>query len=715
MSFSASTCLTYTGTTVLTNPLLLYSDSDNYATSFGSLTLSDITGENCPKIITNIPNGTTKLKIQSNNLYCVFIDISCNDICNICDLNFANFSNNSIGKISVGNLTGSCQSNITDYVVNWYGPDSTTNIAFTSGKGTGFTYGYQHPVVDLLTSGGVYTPKLQKVIVSGITFSSTGGTNQVLAQLDCLPPITVRDFTCSNGTSSGSFTHIMNFSSLSNNSTPGALNGQFLLTGVTRYFGINFVGYTVADNLKITFSGVNYSSPIVLENMTVGTNTGLDVSPTHIPKEINLYSYNKLLCLTGLTMTSADFLTITVTPNTGVTDTSWTLSLKCLETIDTSINGYVNYKNQPYKISANTITIVEGPCNAVRIDAKTIGVPTATSNIETWPYLGRQAYQNSSVNNSYYYDNSSVWIYPSYTACSQQAEYIGDETCVSSGGTIIFNKTYTASTSASTYYMEFSNQIDFKEYYNSALNSLSYSGSSNPTNINYYRYVRFIHYVSAVPSSTTTLCNTDNTSSQYFYLHPASMVITTGTTLSGNYKLSIAQSLLPPALDLNFTSCDLYCQNYLSSIVGAINSSVGVTYSYTTTVGLRAKKPFSYYWKVTSPTSVSSLGTLPLFDGYVQYHTYANKMYPYSGTNTLIPSLSAVSSSAIYNIPGIDVRISQQDLGSYQVRLTNPLNRRDFEIWGRPVVNYGYSGTTYELAYRYSGNTVLYSNPYYII
>ena len=63
MSFSASTCLSYTGTTTLTNPISIYSDSDSYLSPFTAITLSQITSGNCPLVLTGIPNGTTTIRL----------------------------------------------------------------------------------------------------------------------------------------------------------------------------------------------------------------------------------------------------------------------------------------------------------------------------------------------------------------------------------------------------------------------------------------------------------------------------------------------------------------------------------------------------------------------------------------------------------------------------------------------------------------------------
>ena len=717
MSFSASTCLSYTGTTILTNPLRLYSDSDGYITSFGSLSLSAMTGGNCPYVINNIPDGTTNIKILSKNNYCVFVDVSCNQVCDVCDLGFTG-NTTTIGKLSIGALTGSCQPNISDYLINWYGPDSLTNLAFSSGKGTKYTYGYQQPFSDLIQVGGLYRPRIEKIILtgltssptSGITFSSTGGTGQVLADLNCLPNVTVQDFNCSNGNSATTYSHNMNFVSNSNGVLPTPLSAKFLLTGTTNYFALSFTSYVIPDTVKITFSGVNYSNPIVLENMTVGTTgNGNNVTPTLIPRQVYTTSYSKVLCLTGLTITPLDFLTITVTPNQTVNDTSWALNLKCFSTIDTTLNGYEVYKNQPFKISASTITYSSGSCNNAIYTAKMIGVPTSGAP-QIYSYLGAGASQTSPVTTS----NTGNMYGTGNTTCSYNAIFIGDDSCVSTGSTVIFNRTYNSIVSAATYYMEFSNYFDFKDYYDSAKIALTNSGSSNPSLTSYYRQSRLRHYRSNIVQPTTT-CSSDNVTYSDFYLHPATMIVTTGMSAT-NYTLTIVQPRLPSALNL-FGSCAIGCQSSINQAITNINNSTiaATANNFISSVGLRAKKPFGYYWTLNGPNSTPSTTASTIFSPYVLYNSYGNIMYPYSGTNTLIPSLSAITSSSINSLPYYDTLRNLQRLGEYQIRLPNPSNRGDYEIWGRPISNYAFSGVTYELAYRYSGGVVTYSSSTYII
>ena len=102
MSFSASTCLSYTGTTTLTEPISIYTFSDVFITA---VTLNQIT--NCPLVLTGIPDGTSTIKLKSANFYCCDVPLTCNDLCTTCDLSFDSYSTSLISRIVAGNLTGS--------------------------------------------------------------------------------------------------------------------------------------------------------------------------------------------------------------------------------------------------------------------------------------------------------------------------------------------------------------------------------------------------------------------------------------------------------------------------------------------------------------------------------------------------------------------------------------------------------------------------------
>jgi len=160
---------------------------------------------NCPYFMV-LENGTTQLQFVDNFGCTVSASISSSTICDNCDLGFDSLQDPDLpGKIYAGNLTGTCQP-MTDYRIYWYGPDSTTNLAFTSGFGSAFLpYTYTHPFVPTPpigfsgitgVTGGTYLPVIDKVKISGITYSQTGTTSAVTACLECVNPIYVQQCEC---------------------------------------------------------------------------------------------------------------------------------------------------------------------------------------------------------------------------------------------------------------------------------------------------------------------------------------------------------------------------------------------------------------------------------------------------------------------------------------------------------------------------------------
>ena len=119
MSFSASTCITNTGTTELGPILYFYSDVTGFGTSFGSDSTENLIGDNCPYIMENIPDGTTIVRIIDPVTNCgVDIVLQSSDLCNICNLNFDVYETQTVSQIVAGNLIGSCDDDISDYIIN---------------------------------------------------------------------------------------------------------------------------------------------------------------------------------------------------------------------------------------------------------------------------------------------------------------------------------------------------------------------------------------------------------------------------------------------------------------------------------------------------------------------------------------------------------------------------------------------------------------------
>jgi hypothetical protein len=361
MPFSASTCVTNLGTTTLGPVLSAYTDADSYLNPFASVTPSQISSPNCPYVFTNIPDGTTNIRlIDPTTSCCITIPIQSSDLCNTCDLGFTIYSSVTNSQIVAGNLTGSCQANISDYVIHWTGPNGSANIAYTSGKGSTFAslYTFTHPLTGssaIFSQQGTYVPVIDRVIISGITFSNTGGTGTYDATLDCFDAVQVNPLTCNNGnTPTSAYTHSYYFSGTGASAVP--LNVTFLLSANTKYFAYSFTGVSVPDSLKITYSGSNTTpNQLILENVSVGTNNSAsDLFWSSPPRTLQKTYFNRVLCLTGITRSSGDFLTIQITPNPG--NTEWAFNCRCFENFDCSTCPTTTYRNTHMKLVKSEFT-----------------------------------------------------------------------------------------------------------------------------------------------------------------------------------------------------------------------------------------------------------------------------------------------------------------------------------------------------------------------
>jgi hypothetical protein len=197
MPFSSSICLTSVGTLPLGSNVNVYSNSDSYSQPFQTnIPLSQLTS-NCPYILTNIPDGTTHIKFEDVVSHCcVDLTLINNDLCGLFGVQLNGFSSTTVSQIVAGLLYSSVGANITDYIIDWYGPDDNTTIAFTSGFGIAFnniSYQQTHPFTRV-SLPGYYIPMIRQIRINGIDYSITGGTGFVQANINCLGNQTVEVF-----------------------------------------------------------------------------------------------------------------------------------------------------------------------------------------------------------------------------------------------------------------------------------------------------------------------------------------------------------------------------------------------------------------------------------------------------------------------------------------------------------------------------------------
>lgn len=738
MSFSASTCLTNSGTTPLGGLFDIYSNVDQYFNAFQSnVTYSQLFGGNCPYIMGNVPDGTTSIKIIDRlTKCCVTIDILSNDLCTTCDLNFDTYQSTSIGQIVAGNLTGNCDNQISDYQIFWYGPNSTSTLAFTSGFGNNLTYQYTHPLTGtnaVIQPSGVYTPVINQVKINGVDFSQTGDVGVIQAELDCLSPITITSYNCNNGNLvNNDYTHRINFTGAGIGVTPESLQTTFDLDPTTNYFAWKFNGFAVSDSLKITFSGSAYNEPLILEYWTIGTGSTLNsnISLLTLPKSGRTDFYTtpdftyffKVTSLTSLTRNPGDYLILEVIPNQLNPQTNWDFYFTCLDTFDCSL-CLDSYLNTPYKIKTSSIQNISiGSCGQRNITFDLSGCSTSQIySSDLWKYsMGAttaavNAFYNVNTSNTTNLLARQLTVSTGTTTCGLGVNFTTSLVCAEppNNNTITFEKTIVSGIGKIN--MVFSDLNDLIAYKNSYESRKATSGyNPDPTNINYYQYI-----ILAIQSSTGPQECGDTTTSTTYNIHYSS-VITTGTTSNG-YTLTMDMPTITK--QINYTTCEQGCDATLVNIVNNVNqASTGTTNNIIriTNRGQRYTTPFYQDRKAVFSINNPSTGTT--VNGTYQFYNSYNLTIPFSGNSspyTPITSLSAQTcdfstKGVTLNSGNPSFQFQQVYLYDYDIRLTNFPDLTSYTIKANPIVNGVRTSTNYpDTAVTVVNGTITYTNPLY--
>jgi hypothetical protein len=746
-TFSAATCITYNpGPVPAEGPFDIYLNNNYDVPPFiPNVTLWDVTGARCPYII-EVPTGTTVINFKDIlTSYCISIPVQDNNICQTCNLGLSLYSASTSSVITAGVLTGSCQTPIVDYKINWYGPDSTTTLAFSSGSGiyanpaSTYTHPLSGPGRSIPSTAGVYTPVIQNVTVNGYSYSNTGGTNNIPANfLNCLPTTNVLPLTCEVRTNNTGrytgYTHYLNLDISS--STPRTIESTFKISANTKYIAWSFLPYNRPDRIMITLSGASYGTTkigledIVLGNPIDGSVFTTNLTPNIYPKTGNTgnagYYYRKITTLTGLTINNNDNIEIKIQPTTQ--NTLWDLYITCLNDFECDDCFTTNITN---KIIGSTITSTSGNCGANTIRFSISGCSQIDqNNSDLYKYYGFYGNYNTideyTIQNLLTTNTYSYGLYLNRFTC--YANYCNFQTpiCTTDTTPTSYDKTFLLDGKG---VFGFTGSSQFiSSYYNNWVNtkSLCWVNGTLPTSINYYKYI-----VMTIPSSTAPNDCGDfiGTRTRELYLHPTSTIVT-GIT-GGQYYMTLTTNTITNQYPV-YGSCDSGCQSTIDNIISTINSySTGSTsngygtnkvFSGTSGTGVYyTNSTYTYYYYESSAANLTETR-----NGYYRSSTSIGNTYPFSGDpgnpfttvpSIIIPSLSGTVCN--YNQSG-----SLNNLGSYQqfihykwnyeCRLPNSLNQNDFEIWGTPIVN-GVLTPPAVLAYRFSGGTATTINPTYII
>jgi hypothetical protein len=257
-----------------------------------------------------------------------------------------------------------------------------------------------------------------------------------------------------------------------------------------------------------------------------------------------------------------------------------------------------------------------------------------------------------------------------------------------------------------TLQLTFSEFIDLQEYYGSYLSQLPFSGTPyDNTNIDYYRY--YIVQISTVTGDT--LCS-DVGGTINVNVHTSTQV-TTGQTGS-NYYMNVTLPTI--SRNISFQSCQASCDSIINSALREVNYFSSITFSYTSNVGARFENPFVTRLYVRYDTSPSTPLYMSNYFGVVRY-SYRTFVYTGTGnynTYTFIPQLSANTSWYYLFEIGNTNNLAYLTTSSYFFR-PEVSDFRNFTISGYTISNFDIAQL--EKAYEYSGGTVIYSNPNFII
>lgn len=705
MPFSVSTCLTNTGTLSLGPTLNIYSNpvtNLNPGTFVRTVPTTSITGANCPFSFL-VPDGTQTVRIFDPVSFCyVDIAVSDNNVCVTCSLGLNNITNNLIGQINVGSLTGNCDNSINDYSIKWYGPDNPTNFAFSSGQGTLFSgqYQYTQPLTSSnspVLNPGVYVARITNVDLNGLKFTSTGGTGNITSctLTSCTTSVTVNTYSCLNGNPSTAYGHFRSFTY--NGVLPPALsNTKLKLDAGRKYVVFGFIGFNVFDTIKFTLSGSAYPSPILLENITVGTGISDNFTPTTWPKSVNTdLLFRKIINLTGFTINENDIIDITITPNTSTNETNWQLYFGCSTKPTGSKTCLDTYKNTPYKIKQSTIpgALTQSASVCPPKYSLSFQVSGCNSNDNaTWTNstLYTYTYNNSTTNNintsvsdnllslsfGSFYDSYSNIVADTITNLSQtcQSSVGADYRIEKINGFIKFyfrniNDLYT-----------FGNSFNATKTQTTNFTSPPATGpySTNNANINYYRHITFDY-------KTNNICG-DGASSDSMII-PVNSTLSSGTT--GYLGYSYIMTITLPIQTYNSAACpagNCDCSSLSGQSKSLNTNTTGTTTPYT--LNKLLTNPFGTSWYYYSSTQNSRLSDYE--EGTLTHpYPYADKTYPATGSGpyTLVPSLSA-STWDWENHFYVSGNNYQQYAFRYYVIAKTPLTNLGFEIWAYSISNF---------------------------
>ena len=149
--------------------------------------------------------------------------------CLTADLAFQSHSDNLIGYLSVGAITGI--GTISSYVIEWHLNSANGPIVFLSGYNTTETIDASHPFTNEPVQSGNLYAVVRFIVINGVKYSPYRFMGQYSPDLKlCFNYVRVADINCSNGIyPTGTYTHYFAYSNTVDPSDNASRELKFML------------------------------------------------------------------------------------------------------------------------------------------------------------------------------------------------------------------------------------------------------------------------------------------------------------------------------------------------------------------------------------------------------------------------------------------------------------------------------------------------------
>ena len=444
---------------------------------------------------TLVPTTTTTTSTTSTTSTTTTTTVQDFVVCPDCIPILSNVTANGIGLLSVGNMT-SATCALGDYVIDWYVDSILNPIEFTSGNtgNTDLAIQQFHPFTGASARpsiGGSWIPVIRYAYLDSIKYTSqiTPGAAYASDLATCLAPITVLDLNCENGTNTTvgftQYSHKFAYTNGSQVASDASKSLVFTLNSdaSTQYFAWYFQGVIVSDRIKFTYVSPGNSTSTLLQDFVVGTDLPA-TDFTGLTKKVDEDNFRYIIDLTTTTYTAGDYILIDIiagyiAPNNS--NTNWIAYFKCLTTFDTS---WTAASRIPCSAS-----MTYNPATCWNTLSLTLSNYVDKSPTDIWKYLSGPARQAGVGGPSTVTPVATDRLSYGRYYCNYDASSINyNPACVPATGTITHSAVNNVNTLVYSNIAEYNKALTF---YNAAQASLSATYTSDPTNINHYKFYEF--------------------------------------------------------------------------------------------------------------------------------------------------------------------------------------------------------------------------------